>query len=193
MKSDKHLNIQQHPNLNTVFSMSADDKKCIHPPEQVFANPDFKFIISVRGLVVDEEHYNSFIQLLKEIGETEFYILEHIGVTKTDRTIPFQTTITLNTTYTSFKHKIHQFEHPLGWYINHFYIFGNNNSWGIYSCECPTIDIIGCKPELLGKFKQVFPAKRAEFLGTKDLLEYEFQSHPDVLKKFKLNYNINEQ
>lgn len=191
MKSDKHLNIQQHPNLNTVFWVSADDKKPIHPPEQVFANTDFKFIISVHGLVIDEAHYNNFIQLLKELDETEFYILENLGASPTDRKISFQTNINLNSTYANFKQQVHQFEHPLGWYINHFYIFGNNNNWGIYCCENPTIDIIGCKPELFKKFRNVFPANRTELLNPHDLIENEFQSHPGKLKKIKSNYNVN--
>src|SRR5690606_19597781 len=144
-------------NANLVFKISSDKSNVICPPEQDFNSKQFIFLLTIGGhLAVDEHEYVSFVNLLQEIGEAEFYVLENIGATVTNRNTPFQATIPIDSSFKDFKRIVEAFEPPFGWFINHFFIFGSKPNWGIYICEYPTINIIGCDPVLRDKFRKVF-------------------------------------
>ena len=45
---------------------------------------------------------------------------------------------------------------PVDFFINHFFVFGKIQNWGIYICEYPTINIIGCTRDIKDKFQEAF-------------------------------------
>ena len=60
-----------------IFKISDTKDKVICPPEQVFASENFVISVTMGGhyVVWGDEEYQKLMTLLKEIGETEFYIL----------------------------------------------------------------------------------------------------------------------
>ena len=168
-----------------------DKQNVVCPPDQVFAKPDFEFLLTIGGdLVTDENEYEKLRILLRAIGETEFYILENIGATITDRNIPFQTTISIDEDYNKFQQIVKSFDPPFGWTANHYFVFGKNDNWGIYICEYPTINIIGCDKELSDRFRQVFSIVKDGYGGLEEFLNQEFQSKPDIKSQFIKEYRL---
>ena len=171
--------------INKIFNVTTDKQKVICPPEQVFVRPEFDFLLTIGGdLINDEKEYDKFRTTLKNIGEKEFYIHENLGATVTDRNKPFQFTINLTLDYNEFQEKVRTFEPPFGWFINHFFVYGQNENWGIYIAEFPTINIIGCDKNLSDKFRQVFSIKGNGFTELKDFINKEFSRNPQNLVKF---------
>lgn len=119
-----------------IFKVSSSKDNVICPPDQVFINPNFVLSVILGGhyLVWGDEEYQKLMTLLKEIGETEFYILENIGATITERNIPYQTTINVNTDFDFFKAQLNSFDPPFGLMTNCFLMFGKSKDWGIYIC-----------------------------------------------------------
>lgn len=179
--------------INTIFKVAADKQNVVCPPAQVFTRPEFDLLFTIGGdLVADGKEYDRLISFLKANGETEFYIRENIGATVTKRNEPFQKTINLNDDYETFQLRVRAFEPPFGWAINHFYIYGQSGNWGIYICEYPTINIIGCDKSLSDELRQVFSIDGNGYASLKEFIEQEFHSNPDQLKEFKKQYNLED-
>ena len=171
--------------------MATDKKNVICPPDQVFARPEFEYLLTIGGdLVEDEKEYDKFRELLRTIGETELYICENLGATITDRNTSFKTTINLKDDYKAFQEKVSEFEPPFGWTTNHFFVYGQNENWGIYICECPTINIIGCGKNLLDEFRLVFSISGNGYADLQEFIRTEFQTNPDLLKEFAKQYRL---
>lgn len=171
-----------------------DKQKTICPPDQVFVKQEFDFLLTIGGdLVEDENEYDKFRILLKNIGETEFYIFENLGVTTADRNTPFQTTINLIDNYKIFQDKVRAFEPPFGWTINHFFIYGQNENWGIYICEYPTINIIGCDKNLSDEFRQVFSIRENGYNDLKEFIRQEYDSNPNLMREFISQYRLENE
>jgi hypothetical protein len=177
--------------MTIVFNISDKKEKVICPPKQVFANRDFTYMLTLGGHIADnEDEYQRLMNLLKQLHEREFFILENLGATITDRTIPLFATISSSSTFIDFNKTVKQFDPPFGFWANHFFIYGKNRSWGIYICENPTINIIGCKKELIKDFSLVFDVKGNGYEALKDFLVQEFQTHPHLLKEMIDNYHL---
>ena len=173
--------------------MGTEKQKVVCPPDQVFKDQEFEYLLTIGGDLVDNvNEYDKFKKLLKSIGETEFYIRENLGATVTGRNEPFQTIINLTDDYESFQKKVKEFEPPFGWSINHFFVYGQSENWGIYIAEFPTINIIGCDKRLSDKFRQVFSITRNGYLALNEFITTEFQSNPDHLNEFIKQYNLEE-
>ncbi len=180
--------------IDEVFKVAKDKQKVICPPEQVFVRQDYDYLLTDGGdLIGDEDEYNRLRTTLKNIGETEFYIQENLGATITDRNEPCKITIDLTSDYNEFKEKVRSFDAPVAWHINHFFIYGKNKDWGIYIAEFPTINIIGCDSQLADKFRQVFSISGNGFAELKEFIASEFQSNPDLLEKFEINYKLEDK
>ena len=178
-------------NTNIIFKKTTDRHNVVCPPEQVFVKSEFDFLLTIGGdLVKDEYEYEKFIERLKLNGETEFFILENIGATTTERNTPFQTTINLDDNYSKFQEKVGAFEPPFGWTIHHFFIYGQKDNWGIYICEYPTINIIGCTEELSDEFRQVFSIKNNGYDKLKEFLKKEYETKPELLNELIKNYRL---
>jgi len=177
--------------INKIFKIATDKQKVICPPDQVFLRPDYDFLLTIGGdLVTDKNEYEKLTELLKKIGETEFYICENIGATTTERNTPYQTTITLRDDYRTFKEKVSEFEPPFGWTAHHFYVFGQKECWGIYICEYPTINIIGCDKKLLNAFREVFSINGNGYNNLKEFIGQEYKSMPNLMKELKDQYRL---
>ena len=180
--------------INKIFYVTTDKQKVICPPEQVFVRPDFDYLLTIAGDLIDDEiEYDKFRTSLIEIGETEFFIHENLGATITDRNEPFQITINLTDDYKKFQEKVRAFEPPFGWSINHFFVYGQNRSWGIYISEFPTINIVGCERQLSDKFRKTFSISENGYADLKEFIAKEFQSNPDHLEIFIKNYNLEDK
>lgn len=177
--------------INRVFKVTTDKQKVICPPEQVFVRQDVDFLLTIGGdLIENEDEFNKLKTTLRSIGETEFYIYENLGATITDRNEPFQITIKLNDDYKAFQEKVRSFEPPFGWTINHFFVFGQNENWGIYMAEFPTINIIGCDKKFSDIFRQTFSICGNGYTDLKEFIDKEFQNNTNQLKIFIENYKI---
>jgi hypothetical protein len=179
--------------IHKIFRVKKDKRQVICPPEQVFANRDFEYLLTIGGDLIDNElEYDKLRTTLIGIGETEFYILENLGATVTDNKEPFQSIISLNDGYQEFQSKVRAYDPPFGWSINHFFIYGQNKSWGIYIAEFPTINIIGCDKQLSEKFRQTFSINGNGYADLKEFIAKEFQSNLDQLDKFIKNYKFDD-
>ena len=182
------MNLEQ---ANRIFKIAATQQEVICPPEQVFKHSDLNFLFDHGGgLVEDKNQYKLFTEYLRKIGEDKFYILENIGATLTERTIPFKISISLSSHYELFQEKVLAFEPPFGWRINHFFIFGQSDKWGIYMCEYPTINIIGCVNEYKEGFKKVFSINRNGYTELKELIAQEFKTKPNLMSEFTKQYSF---
>ena len=177
--------------VNKIFKTAKNKEEAICPPSQVFVRTNFDFIFDFGGgLVEDRNEYQKVVDFLKTIGETEFYISENIGATLTERNKPFEATIDLEESYELFQQKVNLFEPPFGWRINHFYIYGQNENWGIYICEYPTVNIIGCDKEVTNQLRQVFAIDENGNQELKELILNEYKTKPDLLKEFIDHYKL---
>jgi hypothetical protein len=178
-------------NINRIFNVGTNKLNVICPPDQVFIRRDFDFLLTIGGdLVTDEEEYEKFLGLLEKIGETEFYICENIGATSSERKTPFQAIVSTNDDFDTFKLKVGAFEPPFGWTTHHFFVFGLKENWGIYICEYPTINIIGCENELSDEFRQTFSINGNGFSDLKEFIGQEYQSIPNLMNDLIINYRF---
>lgn len=175
----------------SIFNVVASKQDVICPPEQVFAESDLEFLLTIGGDLVGREiEFNELRSLLKSIGETEIYISENLGATLTERNKPLETTISLEADYKTFQEIVGTFDPPFGWSINHFYVYGKSKDWGIYICEYPSINIIGCKKELSDKFRHVFAITGNGFAELKEFIERELYNKPSLLKALIEQYKL---
>ena len=113
-----------------------------------------------------------------------------MGATTTERTIPLKACIPINSSFDEFAQVIDSFDPPMGIYINHFYAFGQNPNWGIYLCENPTLNIVGCTAELQNRFAQVFSIKGNGYSEVKEFISQEWQTHVHFQRLFETNYAL---
>ncbi|MBC8155312.1 MAG: hypothetical protein H7Z72_20675 [Bacteroidetes bacterium] len=178
-------------NTNKIFNVATDKKNVVCPPDQVFVRTDFDFLLTIGGdLITDENEYEALKHLLERIGETEFYALENIGATLTERETAFKTTIKLNGDYKTFQEKVREFSPPFGWMANHFFIFGQKESWGIYVCEYPTINIVGCDRILSNDFRQIFSINGNGYEDLKEFIRKEHQANPNLFDELTKQYRL---
>lgn len=178
-----------------IFHVSESAEKVICPPDLVFRNQDFEFLLAEGGhLVEDDAQYYDFMKLLKEIGETGFTIKENLGATLTDRTTPLKATFSVNSNLKEFYDKMWELdEHmPSAMTTLHWFIHGESKGWGLYMAEFPTINIIGCKSGLTEKFRRVFKIEGSGYEQEKELLNGELKLLKDLdgIAKFCENYKI---
>lgn len=176
-----------------IFFISASAEDVVCPPDQVFRNEDFDFLITAGGhLVEDHIEYHVFMMLLKEIGEQEFTIRENLGATITSRTVPFQATFSSESTLDEFDRKIKEFDEHFGLTPWHWFVHGQKGTWGIYIAEYPTVNIIGCLPELTDKFRTVFRISDNGYDEESSFLDKEFElaKDSDMKRTFLDNYKM---
>jgi len=176
-----------------IFQVAKSSDKVICPPDQVFKNEDFEFLLTVGGhLVEDDTQYDDFMKLLIEIGETKFTVKENIRATLTDRKTPFEATFSVNSNLKEFDSKIIEFDEHFRMTILHWFVYGQSKKWGIYIAEFPTINIIGCTSELTEKFRRVFKIDGNGYEQEKELLHSELKLLKDLddRRKFFENYKI---
>lgn len=176
--------------LSQIFKLGHSKEHAICPPHQVFANPDFIFSLTIGGHLVDnEKEYKALMDLLKELGEDEFYLVENLGATITKQLVPFKLTTPINSNFHYFDQQVKSFDPPFGFISSHFFVFGKNLNWGIYICEYPTVNIIGCVPDLAKKFRKVFRIKGNGYCRLEPFIKQEFANNK-LLAQFIKNYKL---
>lgn len=185
------INMQIETKARQIFRIAETKEDTICPPDQVFANPDFVFLLTIGGHLADgDDEYQKLMKLLKELGETEFHILENIGSTLTEKKVPYHGIVSVDTNFEYFDSVGKSFDENFGLMPYSFFIFGNKKNWGIYICEHPTINIIGCTKELAQSFAKVFQIEGNGFLEQVDFLAQEYQHKGDLLGKLVKNYHL---
>jgi hypothetical protein len=178
--------------LSEIFITSNNKNEIICPPKQVFKNPNFKYLLTLGGNIVnDENEYSKLMNVLKSIGETYFIIYENIGATETERNQPNESIIDVNSKLIDYEVSVKSFQpEPFGLTANHFYINGLKHSWGIYLCEYPTINIIGCIPELENKFCDVYNIENNGYKKIEHFINKEYKNKKTLLNELIINYQL---
>lgn len=177
---------------NNVFKISWDRNNCLYPPDQVFKKESFEFLLTTGGNLVDDEvEYQKLMTILKKLGETEIFIVENIGVNEVNNKRPFIGKLSTDSNFNSFMEMGRIFDAVFSWTTGHFFVYGANENWGIYICENPTINIIGCNKKYVNAFKEVFGIKGNGFNELDEFISREFQNNlklrQQLVKYYKLD------
>lgn len=166
--------------VHKIFIVGESNETAITPPQQVFVNPGFVFMLTPGGHIASNAtEFGKLLHLLKVIGETDFYLLENIGATCTERKTPHQANIPLDKDFIFFDNLVKSFEPaPFALVSSEWFVFGRSPDWGIYMCEYPTINIIGCKKEFAEKFADVFNISGNGFDELENLLRRNIVINP---------------
>lgn len=168
------------------------ESQLILPPEQVFKNSNFSFLLTTGGSIAqNEDQYSQLMQLISTLGEKKFMIFENGEVKLPHKETPFVRSLSVNSKFEDYETAEKEFEATSGFTISSFYIFGEKRKWGIYLCECPTILIIGCLPDLADKFRSVYNIKGNGYEDLKSFIAKEFNNRKDLIEKFEKNYKLN--
>jgi len=194
IREDQYIKLElynKYKNMTTnVFKVSSTKENVVYPPNQVFMKSDFQYMVTKGGGLIDDVGYLKLMDYLRKLGEKEFYILENMGANVADREIPFYSKISVSSTLPDFNNIINQFDPIFGLIPYHFFIYGQNDSWGIYLCECPTMNIIGCKEYLVQDFSVIFSIRGNGFDDQKDFISLEYQNNPELIHTLIKNYNL---
>jgi len=174
----------------SVFKVSNAKENVIYPPNQVFMKSDFQYMLTKGGGFIDDIGYIKLMDCLRKLGEKEFYILENMGANITDRETPFYSKISVSSTLQDFNRIVYQFDPIFGLIPYHFFIYGQNENWGIYLCEYPTINIIGCNESLVQDFSVIFAIRGNGFDDQKDFISLEYQNNTELIHALITNYNL---
>jgi len=175
----------------SVFKISSIKKNAIYPPEQVFLKQNFRYMLTIGGHIADTEiQYQKLMNCLKKLNEQDFFILENLGTTIADKEKPFYAKIPVSSNLSYFNNIISQFDPVFGLLPYHFFLYGRNDSWGIYLCEYPTINIIGCREYLVKEFSEIFNIKGNGFSSLKKFITKEFQNNSELIQTLINNYYL---
>jgi hypothetical protein len=131
--------------------------------------------------------------ILKEIGETHFYLKENLGPTITDRVRPYELKISTESNLEDLNVQIkNSIDDHFGFSPWHWYVHGQNPDWGIYIAEWPTILIIGCNKNLTSKFRTVYNIVDNGYKDIKEFLltELKLSKDFDAIETFNKNYKV---
>ena len=165
-----------------------------YPPDMVFANPGFAFLLTIGGyLAEDEAQYQRLMRVLHEMGETSFHHVENPGATVVlgaPAHPPFQARVDVASTFAQFQEMVAGFDPPFGFFSTHFYVFGQQPTWGLYLCERPTLLFIGCVPVWRDRFAQVYGIAGNGYPALESFIAQEYQGHPAVHAQLARTYGF---
>jgi hypothetical protein len=174
-----------------VFLDSFSLGHVVSPPERVFAQADFVTLLTQNvDLFDDEEQYQAFLRVLVRLGEHSFQLVENLGATRSEPRAPYTASFSVESTYAQFQAVVEAFDPPFGFFINHFYLFGQQPTWGIYLCEWPTMTLIGSLPALQPEFAHVFAIQGNGYAVLREFIGREFQAAPALQELFEQNYQL---
>ena len=179
-----------------IFKISESPDKVICPPDQVFKNNNFEFLITIGGHIVeDSKEYSNLMILLKDIGEKEFILMENNGAIIPHHEKPFEAIFSTDSTLDEFDNKIKEFDEDFLIFSGNFFIFGQMETWGIYVCEYPTIIIVGCIMELSNRFRDIYNIKGNGYEELKSFLDKELKNweKSGMKEEFLNNYQFVNQ
>ena len=177
-----------------VFTRPAEPGAGIYPPDMVFANPGFKYLLTGGGhLAEDEAQYQRLMRVLNEVGETHFHLVENPGATLVPGAParpPFTARFAVASTFAQFQEVVAGFDPPFGFFITEFYVFGQHPTWGLYLCEQPTLLFIGCLPAWRERFAQVYGTAGNGYAALEAFIAQEYQGHPDLQAQLARSYGF---
>jgi len=175
----------------SVFKISNTKESFICPPEQVFLKSDFIYMLTIGGHLARKfDEYQNLMNCLSKLGEKDFFILENFGTYIDDREVPFYAKIPVSSSLSDFNNIVKQFDPIFGLFLYHFFVYGKNDNWGIYLCECPTINIIGCIKEYASEFRKVFNIKGDGFKDLYQFISKEYETVPHLKTRLIDNYQL---
>jgi hypothetical protein len=145
---------------HAIFRVGTGPDDTVCPPEQVFKS-GYVFLFQMGGAsFTTAEEYSTFINCFRSAGDEAFAIVEQPGIIRVPGTdneheqdklrfdvgTPFET-------YAVAEHALSR-HYPFGLGIGHYCIFGRSAKWGLYLAECPTLLIIGAKPDYATIFRE---------------------------------------
>jgi hypothetical protein len=179
-------------NESNVFRINWGKGEFLSLPNQVFNKSNFEFLLTIGGNLVDNEiEYQKLMTVLQGLGETDFFIVENIGFVETNNKISFAGKLSTNSDFDSFQKLGYDYDTYLGWSSGNFFIYGMNENWGIYICEYPTINVIGCDKKYAIVFRDVFGIAGDGFDELDEFVSKEFQQNPDLKQQLIQNYKLN--
>ena len=116
-----------------------------------------------------------------------FFILENI--VSDNKKIPFSCNIPVDSSFDFFQKIGQSFDENFGWSLGNFYINGTKNTWGIYMCELPAINIIGCEKKYVDIFRNVYGINGNGYYKLKKFIANELKS-TKLIKIFEENYKL---
>lgn len=180
------------PEIKKIFKLS-NNTSSICPPEQVFVDNNFSFLVTVGGHIADnEEEYTDLMLLLRELNERDYVIKQNFcfesSSSKNNRN---HAVISVYSNIDTFNSVIKDFEpKPSGFYQGDFFIYGSNPKWGIYICEYPTINIISCESSLTSLFAKVFKIEGTGFEKLREFITHEYYKKNGLLTTLIKNYRL---
>jgi hypothetical protein len=179
-----------------IFEITQSGHAVQFLPNQVFKNKDFIFSLSTRNDLFEfAVEYELFVKFLKEIGESHFYILEHVGTYNDPEDDLIQAIIPVTYNYWEFRKMVTSMGMVDGLLGSNLMIFGDSESWGIHLAEWLSVILIGCKPEIAHGLKEAFGIDGNGYEQARQYLDLEFQHTNDgetVKATFLKNYRLLE-
>lgn len=177
-----------------VFHCPAASEAVVTPPDMVFADRGFCFLLTSGGhLAEDEAQYRQLMDLLAELGETHFHLVENQGATGVPGAAarpPFAARFSVTSTWAHFREVVAGFDPPFGFSISHFYVFGQRPTWGLYLCELPTLLFIGCAPAWQERFARVYGIDGNGYTALAPFIAQEYQGHPPLQAELVRTYHF---
>jgi hypothetical protein len=176
--------------IDKIFKINRETKNISPPPDQVFKDQNFNFLLTKGGnLANDSFEYKKLMDALESLGEKEFFVVKNIGINDKDYKSNFIIKMPIESNFDSFQKMTQNFDRDFGLILEDFLVFGNNTCWGIYICEYPSINIIGCNKEYSDIFREVFGIKGNGYRALEEFISKEFATNPKLKKQFSENYN----
>lgn len=176
-------------NINRVFNISKlNETNHLFFPNQIFINKEFEFFLTIGGNIVDNnDEYHKLMLVLEKLEETSFFVLENV-VAHTNK-IPFFYQVSINSNFDIFQKIGKNFDKDFGWSIGNFFVYGTKETWGIYMCELPTINIIGCDKKYIDMFREVYEINGNGYCELKEFIAHELKN-PELIRKLEENYKL---
>lgn len=177
---------------NKVFKINSEGNESFFPPEQIFDKKNFEFLLTMGCYLADNEtEYQKLMSFLRSLGETEIFIVQNIELDWVKESERFVSKLPIESTLNSYIELGNIFDLNFGWIISNFFAYGKNADWGIYLCEYPTINIIGCSKQYVQNFKEIYGIKGNGFEELDEFISQEYQSRPHLKEQLIENYKLN--
>lgn len=182
-----NMNISNYiENQKYIFKL-AEGEQIISIPNQVFQQKDFSFLFTIGGHLADgDEEYNKLTKLLKDNNEINYLLTENQSGIAIKKETAYSKLVSLDIDFQALNRIIS----PRIFTTKNLYISGLNRNWGIYICEFPTINIIGCTDSLLEGFSKAYKIENNGFESIEEFIKKEYDQKLELLESFKKNYLI---
>lgn len=139
-----------------LYTGTADTDDFNPPHENIFSNNAHTIMIDGGGGDIietePEDRYHELMNVLKAIGETEYYIVQDNFPLAAD-TFDFYT-VPVDSTKEAL-HKVYEALFASPCIMDNLFVFGNSGKWAIYADDRLMVNYISCEPEYAELFVKV--------------------------------------